>query len=155
MKLRDRCRGFSLVELMVTVSVIAVLLILVTPSFSNSVSTSRERSVVQKFAQDFDWSRSAATTRSVSLTLNANCSWSATVDGVVDSSHSMTAATLSGLAAGIACAGGTVALPATFAFTSQGFATPNGTLSFTGARGQQWPLQVLYSGSMVRVKGAS
>lgn len=150
-----RQRGFSLIELMVTVTVIAVLLILVTPSFSNSVANSRERGVVQKFTQDFDWSRSVATTRTVTLTLNADCSWSASVDGVVDTSHSMTSAALSGVASGIACASGTVALPATFAFTSQGFASPNGTLSFNGARGQQWPLQVLYSGSMVRVKGAS
>ena len=155
MNLRCRGRGFSLIELMVTVAIVALLLVMVMPSFSNSVASSRERTVVQKFVQDFDWSRSAATTRAVTLTLSANCSWSASVDGVVDTAHSMTPAALSGLAAGIACSGGTVALPATFAFTSQGFATPNGTLGFTGARGQQWPLQVLYSGSMVRVKGAS
>ena len=38
-------------------------------------------------------------------------------------------------------------------FTPQGFVNTTGKVTFTGATGQTFPLQILYSGSMIRVVG--
>ena len=112
-------RGFSLIELMVTITVIAVLLILGAPSFGSSAATARERSVVQKFTQDFDWARGAAGVSTVTMTLTAACTWSTTVNGVVDAAHFDDGRdALGAQSAGLACSAGTLALPATFVFTS-------------------------------------
>lgn len=150
-----RSTGFTLVELMVTLALLVLVAMQAVPSIGQAVTVARERSVVQKFVQDYDWLRSRAGSATVALTFNADCSWSATINGAADADHSMTAAALGSTAPSFACSGGTLALPVTFTFTRQGFVSPNGTLVLTGASGQGWPLQVLYSGSIVRRTGAS
>lgn len=145
-------RGFTLIELMVTISVVAILLALVMPSVGQSIATSRARSVVYEFKQDFASLRGVAATnpQGVTMTLNADCSWSASVGGVADTQHSQTSAQVSsmlgGSGAGFTCASG---LPKTFTFSAQGFVSPAATISFTSASGQTWTLNVLTSGTIM------
>lgn len=152
---RRRAVGFTLIELLIVMSVVALLVVMTLPSVSTMAATAKERSVVAKFAQDFDWVRGSSAAKTVSLTLNTDCTWTTTVNGATDTNHSMTSTTLTSAVIRLSCASGSIALPASFSFTSQGFVNPIGTLGFTGAHGQSWPLQILYSGSIVFANGAS
>lgn len=153
--------GFTLIELMVTVAVIGLMLGLAAPSIGMALLASRERSVVQRFTQDYEWLRSqagAAGVTATTLTLNGNCTWAASVsrNGVAspDAEHSMSATSLAQMSPSstFTCASpeGSLPLPVTFNFTSQGFVSPNGKLKLSGSSGTEWQLQVLYSGSIVR-----
>lgn len=153
--------GYTLIELLVTVAVIGVLLAVAGPSLSMALLASRERAVVQRFTQDYEWLRSQAGSAGVtatSLTVNANCAWSASVSvagvAAVNADHSMTAGGLTQMSpnSSFSCTspGASLPLPVTFNFTSQGFVSPNGILQVSGNSGTRWQLQVLYSGSIVR-----
>ena len=84
-----------------------------------------------------------------------------------DGAHSLSAAALASMAPGFSCAAGSLALPAALCFSPQGALTTaatagcpagvssGGTFTMTGASGQSWPLQVLRSGAVIRVTGAS
>ena len=159
-------RGFSLIELMVVIAIIAIMMAMAVPSFGSSVRVSRERSAVQRLTQDFMWARGATASNDASTLLAgtsgspllqvkvlADCTWTTTVNGVQDPKHSMT--DLSAIAPGATCSGVGMAMPVTFQFTSQGFVSPTGTLTFHGASTQAYALQVLYSGAMFRVVNAS
>jgi len=155
-------RGFSLIELMVTVAIIAIMLAIGVPSFGNSVHASRERSVVQRMTQDFQWARTAAATQpatgaagatTVQLSIAADCSWSTKVNGTTDANHSMSPSAVTAVAPGVACSG---IAPATFNFTSQGFVDTTGALIFTGtAYTNPFRFQILSSGAMIRSDNAT
>jgi len=160
-----RHAGFTLVELMITLAIIALMMVLAVPSFGSASRAARERSAVQKLVQDFAWARGAAgagdqaalnssltagVTPTLTLTLNADCSWTTAISGTTDSVHSMTTAALSAQAPGIACAATGLTLPATFTFTAQGFVDKTGGVTLTGASGQVFPLTIFYSGSIIR-----
>jgi type IV fimbrial biogenesis protein FimT len=155
-------RGLTLIELMVTVAIIAIMLALAVPSFGNSARASRERGAVQKLAQDFAWARSAAAAADAStlgyaagvpvitMAIAANCTWTTAVNGTRDAAHSMDSTTLGTLAPGASCAGTNgLALPATITFSPQGYASASGSFAFTGTT-QTFSFQILYSGSMLR-----
>lgn len=151
-------RGFTIIEMMMTLTVFAILVMMVLPEVSSIMANARDRSVVGRFAQDFDWLRSRASTSAVSLTLNADCSWTATVDGATNADHSMTTATLTAMQANVSCAPAAVTpitLPATFNFTPQGYSSVTGRFMFQGSQGQTWTLQVQFSGTLLRINGAS
>lgn len=141
--------GFTLIEVLIVIAIISVLASLALPSLGTMVATGRERSTVDKLTQDFDWLRVQAASAAASLTLNPDCTWTATVNGAIDAVHSMTAATLTSRAIQLSCQNGTLTLPVTFAFSTQGYSSASGTLTVVGGHGQSWPLQVLYSGSIV------
>lgn len=154
-------RGFSLIELMVTVAIIAVMLAVGVPSFGNSVRASRERNVVQRMTQDFQWARTAAATQpatgatgatAVQMVIATDCSWSTKVNGVADPTHSMSSAAVTAAAAGVACGG---IAPATFNFTPQGFVDTTGALTFTGTASNAITFQILSSGAMFRSNAAT
>jgi prepilin-type N-terminal cleavage/methylation domain-containing protein len=160
-------KGFTLVELMVVVGLIAFMLVQAVPSLSSGVRAARERSISQKFIQDFLWARSSATASdasalnaalsgipSVTLAINADCSWSTSVNGTSDPSHSMSSNDVSAVAS-MSCSGSGLTLPATFTFTSQGYVSSTGTLTMTGSSGQSTPLRVLHSGAIFRMGNAS
>ncbi|KAH1282080.1 hypothetical protein KXX11_003964, partial [Aspergillus fumigatus] len=120
-------------------------MVLAVPSIGSAVANARARNAVAKFIQDFEWLRNSARTTStnaVVLTLNADCSWSATVNGTADPVHSMATADLGNLAPGMACTTAP-ALPIAFSFTQQGYVTQSATLTFTSQGGQTWPLMVM------------
>ena len=151
-------RGFTLIELMVTISLVAILLSVVAPYIASAIANAKARNVVSKFGQDFAWSRNQAATNNlaVALTLNADCSWSATVDGTVDTSHSVTATELAGNASTVTCtATNATSFPVTLSFTSQGFVRPGASFVFNGPNNQTWPIQILSSGTVIVTRGAS
>ncbi len=166
-------RGFTLIELMVTIAIIGVMMALAAPSFGTAARQARERTAVQRLAQDFVWARGAAAVNNASLldaTLSgvpvvamkiyADCTWTmslnSTTSTAASTTHSMTATALAALAPGAACTGSNgISLPATFTFAPQGSVDTTGKVTFTGATGQDFPLQILYSGSMIRAKNAS
>ncbi|MBV8503058.1 MAG: prepilin-type N-terminal cleavage/methylation domain-containing protein [Paucibacter sp.] len=156
--------GFTMVELSITIAVAALLAALAAPAILAMTQNARTRSMVQKLMSDFVWVRntSALTANATSgtvatLTINADCSWSSSVNGVANPAHSMTTATLSQNAPGLTCSA-TTAFPVTLNFTPQGFLTPQSptpTVTYLSNKGQAWPLQVMTSGSVLLTQGAS
>jgi prepilin-type N-terminal cleavage/methylation domain-containing protein len=155
-------RGFGLVELMVTIAIIGLLLVATLPSVGNSISNSRSRQVVSKFVQDFNALRAMASTGNhkatsgVVLSLASNCTWTATVDGSTNTNYSITATELASKASGLSCATTTpAAFPITFTFDSFGHVSIAATFSFSTSSGQNWPIQVFQSGTLLFGQGAS
>ena len=154
-----RARGFTLVEVATTLGLAASLVVLAAPSLTNAASVSKARSVVSRMTQDYLWARgraAAGSAASVRFVLNANCSWTTTVDGAVDAAHSLDAARVAEMAGSLSCTGrnGSV-LPLTFTFDPQGLVQPAAQFSFTSTNGQSWPLRVLGSGTIVHTAGSS
>ena len=175
-----RSNGFSLIELMVVVAIIAIGITLAMPYFGGAATTARQRSIVDRMVQDFNWARTAAGVSdastlgiagvsgspTVQVILNEQathgCSWTTKVNGVTDDTHSMTDTQIAALAPGLTCgvATDTLALPATFNFNGQGFINQTGTISYSstqsGSSGAKfWPLMFLTSGSVINTNAAS
>jgi type IV fimbrial biogenesis protein FimT len=159
-------RGFTLVELMITITIIGIMMALAVPQFGTTGRAARERGVVAKLVQDFTWSRGAAgaasansidsslsstATPAIQLTLNTDCTWTTTINGTTNTAHSMTSTQLAALAPNMSCASS--APPAQFNFTSQGFVDKTGTITVTGATTTTIQLRILYSGSIMRING--
>jgi type IV fimbrial biogenesis protein FimT len=66
-----RVAGFTLIELMVTLSVLGVLLALVSPSFTRLIATNRLASQTNEFVATLHLARSEAVRRAQSVTLRA------------------------------------------------------------------------------------
>lgn len=154
--LRVSPRGVGLVEVMVTVAVIALLMVLAAPSVARTIEALRGRSVVARFVDDLAWARGRAATTddAVSLTLNPDCSWTATSTEDA-AAHSMSAAALASSRAGLSCTGvGGTDLPVTFTFTRTGTLAGSASVTFSSST-QDWPLKVRTSGAVTLMKGAS
>jgi len=148
-------RGFTLIELMVTISLVGILMAVVAPYLGNAISNARARNVVSKFRQDFATLRNQAVSspKLITLTLNSDCSWSASVDNAIVSAYSLAS---TDIASNISCsATNNSALPLVFSFTNQGFVSPTASFVFNGPNSQSWPIQILSSGTVVISKGAS
>ena len=144
-------RGFTLIEMMVTIAVAAILGLLVVPNLIDMVDAGKTSVLVNKFPQDVAWARNQAVTtqQAVTMTLGANtCTWSTSVGGTVSAEHSMTSQQLTATYPGVAC---TIqkAPSQTMTFTSQGFINMAPTITITARQGQTWTLQVLASGSVI------
>ena len=179
----SRSGGFSLIELMVVIAIIAIGVTLAVPYFGGATTTARQRSVVDKMVQDFTWARTAAGvadastlgyavgTPTITIKLwdkaGGGCSWTTqvAVNGsppVTDTTHSMTATDMAKLAPGITCgvATDTLTLPVTFTFDPQGFIGQTGTISYSSTQAGStgiafWPLMFLTSGSVLNTNAAS
>jgi len=156
-----RVRGFTLIELAIAISILAMLAAFALPALIRTVTNARSRSMTQKLMADFVWARNSAATAAnatsgtvATFTVNADCSWSTTVNGTANTAHSMDVTTLGQMAPGLTCSAGAT-LPVTFSFTPQGFVTPSSTLTYTTNSGQNWVFQVMTSGSMLLTNGAS
>lgn len=150
-------KGFTLIEIAITLVLIAILAFMAVPWMGSAVSTSKAKSVVFRFVEDFKAMRGAAASGSnaVVLTMNADCSWSASVNGSSDAAHSYSAAQLAAAAPGVSCsATAPTTLPVTFSFDSQGLVSPSAKLNFASTTNQSWPIQVLNSGSVILTGGA-
>ena len=80
-------RGFTLIELMITLGVFAVLTILALPSFNQWIANTKIRSTTESILAGFQLARTEAVrlNRGVRMTLNADTSWSVTevISGIV------------------------------------------------------------------------
>jgi type IV fimbrial biogenesis protein FimT len=134
-------RGFTLVELMVTVVVLAVILALGVPSMAGFVRTSKVRSAQSELIASLMLARSEAVKRGATVGIAAsspttgnefNAGWTVWVDtdvnGVVDAGEPVIRdyPTLNG-----AVVLATIGNVTNFAFNSSGFLTPATAVSFT------------------------
>jgi prepilin-type N-terminal cleavage/methylation domain-containing protein len=171
MTARAHQRGFSLIELMVTLTIGALLLVLAVPYFGTATKQANERRIKQQLVQDITWARGAAGaadqksldsslstgTPTVTLTVNANCTWTTTISGTTNSAHTLTS-TPTTMSCAPASTGG-VGSSMSFTFTPQGFLNTTsgsgaGTLVLTGTT-QTYQLQILYSGSVIETHATS
>lgn len=163
--IRRTSQGFTLLELAITMAMIAILMLAAVTSFGKSVRLSRERSVPERFLADFLWARTAATAANantlissltgaptVVLTLSADCSWRTTINATADASHSMSSSQISNQGISLSCSG--LTLPATFTFDNVGGVSTTGNLTFTGST-NTWPMAIFASGSVLKTKVAS
>ncbi len=144
-------RGFTLIEMMVTIAIAAILGIMVVPNLINMVDSGKTSVLVNKFPQDVAWARNQAVTtqQPVVITLGPTaCTWSTSVGGTVSAEHSLTAAQLNATYPNVTCttSGGN---SQTLTFDSQGFINTAPTITVTARQGQTWTLQVLASGSVI------
>lgn len=152
-------RGFTLIELAVTLAVVVLLGILVVPDLITTVDAGRTAVLVNQFPQDVAWARNQAVTtqQRVHMTLGPGCAWSIQTgayqaDGstqwTTQSAHSMTPAQVAAQFPNVSCP--TLAAALTVNFNGQGFldaAVPKITVS--DAHGQSWTLLLLMSGSVI------
>ena len=149
--------GFSLIELMIVVSIAAFLMTAAVPFLGSAVSNIRSRAVIAKFTDDFASLRNVAATggaSSVSLVVSGDCSWAASVGGVANTAHSMAVTDITTQASGLTCTLNP-ASPVTFTFTPQGTVNTSAAITFTSTAGQTWNLQILNSGTLTNTKGTS
>ncbi|MEX1667213.1 GspH/FimT family pseudopilin [Zhongshania arctica] len=71
MQLNSGNKGFTLIELIVTVSIASVLAVVAVPSFSQFIDESRDRAVVQKLIKSLVAARSEAVLRAAPVSLSA------------------------------------------------------------------------------------
>lgn len=95
--------GFSLIELMVTLTIAAILFLVAIPSYQNSVAEHKALDFVEALKGELEWARSQALSRgeAVTFTLPASvvtinrgttscATWDIFVNGVKEVSHSFT-----------------------------------------------------------------
>ncbi len=152
-------RGFTLIELAVTLTVLVLLGMLVVPDLVETVDAGRTAVLVNQFPQDVAWARNQAVTtqQPVRMTLGPGCAWSIQTgayqaDGstqwTTQNAHSMTAGQVAAQFPNVNCP--TLAAALTVNFNGQGFldtAVPKITVS--DAHGQNWTLLLLMSGSVI------
>uniref|UniRef100_E6PKK2 Putative Tfp pilus assembly protein, major pilin PilA n=1 Tax=mine drainage metagenome TaxID=410659 RepID=E6PKK2_9ZZZZ len=153
-------RGFTLIELMVTIAVAAMLGALGVPDLVSMIQSSKTSVLVNKFPQDVAWARNLAVTTQQPVVMKlgpGNCMWTTTVGGNPNpnAEHSMTNAATQ--YPGVTCTT-TANAPTTgdLVFNSQGFITDgvggppiSPTITVSTANGQTWMMQVLSSGSVI------
>jgi len=65
----DRNRGFTLMELLVTLAVVAIVASLAVPSFQNMIATQRVRSAANDLVASLNFARSEAVKRNATVTM--------------------------------------------------------------------------------------
>lgn len=103
-------RGFTLLELMVTIAVAAIIAAIALPSMLSSIAQRQAQSVGSQFVQDAQWTRmqAIAGAASAQITLNPDCSYTVLVSAQPPSvlaAHSMTSAQVASKAPGLSCLG--------------------------------------------------
>ena len=158
-------RGFTLIELMVTIGIAAILGLLVVPNLVSMVDSGKTAVLVNKFPQDVAWARNQAVTtqQPVQILLTGiaanNCTWETQTgtyksDGslvwTTNPEHSITTTQVQASYPNASCTeqnGTGTVLP----FNSQGLITNDNapTITVQDAHNQTWTLQVLTSGTVL------
>lgn len=138
-------RGFTLIEMMVTVSVLAVIMMVAAPSLAGFVRSSKVRSAQSEMVSSLMLARSEAAKRGVTVGVAASApvtgdefgkGWTVWVDtnedGVVDSGEAVLRAYPSLNAAVVL---GTIGNVSTLAFNQSGFLTPATAVNFKACGG--------------------
>jgi len=75
MQRRHHCRGFTLIELMVTVAIVVVLIALAAPSLRSYTAKKKVEGAAAELASDIQFARSEAVSRNknVRITFGSNC----------------------------------------------------------------------------------
>lgn len=150
---RLRAGGFTLLELLVTMVIGAILLVIAVPSFLSTIRGQQTADIVTKFAQDVAWARGEAIAgHAVTLQIAADGSWQTSVDGgPADPDHSMSPAQLQADAPGVSCSlnGGSCAT-GLMTFDDIGILSnaPVGTMQYSSAT-MSAAFQVFASGAVV------
>lgn len=66
---RQRTRGFTLLELLITMAVVAILAAIAVPSFQNMIATQQVRSAASDLVSALNFARSEAVKRNASVTV--------------------------------------------------------------------------------------
>ena len=154
-------QGFTLVELMVTIAIAALLGLMVVPNLISMVDSGKTSVLVNKFPQDVAWARNQAVTTQnaveidlTGITGNA-CTWTTKVAGQTVNEHSLLSAQFAAQYPGVTCSIQQAPVTGKLVFDSQGFISDgNGnaaapTITVTAKQGQTWTMQMLTSGSVI------
>ncbi len=155
--------GFTLVEMMITIAIAAILGLMVVPNLVSMFDSGKTSVLVNKFPQDVAWARNQAVTSQNAVTIvltgisgNA-CTWTVKGDGLTPSQiseHSFTAQQFASYP-NVTCQITNPPATGEMEFDSQGFLSDGHgnavapTITVTAAQGQTWVLQVLGSGSVL------
>jgi len=154
-------RGFTLVELMVTIAIAALLGVLVVPNLIDMIDSGKTSVLVNTFAQDVAWARNQAVTTQQPVEIDLTgiatnaCTWTTLVGGQAVAAHSLTAAQFAARYPGVSCSIQQAPATGRLVFDNQGFITDgNGNaaapvITVTAKQGQTWTMQLLGSGSVI------
>ncbi|KAB2894487.1 MAG: prepilin-type N-terminal cleavage/methylation domain-containing protein [Burkholderiaceae bacterium] len=162
-------RGFTLIELMVTLAIMAMLLMIAVPAVGRAIQNARTSSLVHRLPQDMAWARNRSATGPLPyrIVLGPGCQWRAQqaafgAGGTLSwgtnaetAVRSLDAATAAAQYPGATCTlsgAGTQ----TITFDHQGQIADNApTVRIASGNGQTWVLQVLLSGLVLLNAGTS
>lgn len=157
-------RGFTLIELIVVIGIVALLAAVGIPAFLGALQSRHNTDLAYKFGQDFAWARGEAIAGAmVTMVLNSDGSWSVSETATNSNQptsaladHSLSSAQLLADAPGTSCvvtncAGSSSAsCQATMTFDTMGMVTnaPAGVLTFKSGQTSH-SLQIFSSGAIV------
>ena len=159
--IKSRQSGFTLIEMMVTIAIAALLGLMVVPNLVSMVDSGKTSVLVNKFPQDVAWARNQAVTTQqpveIDLTgIAANaCTWNTLVGAQTSNEHSLSLQQFNAQYPNVTCIIGNPPATGKLVFDSQGFISDgNGnavapTITLRAAQGQTWTLQILASGSVI------
>jgi type IV fimbrial biogenesis protein FimT len=162
-----RLAGFTLLELLVTVLIVALLLTVALPNLLDAVAARRAVSLSEAFVQDASWTRAQALAGATvaTITLNSDCSWdtkvswTASTTGTTDTAHSLTTQQVGSEYKGASCSGmsgSSLALSYNslgMVDISSGTSNASNTITFTLAGSPTQPSTIYVYGSGVILWG--
>ena len=162
-----RRAGFTLLELLVTILIVALLSSLALPSLLSAVAARRAVSLSETFVQDAAWARAQAMAGATvaKITLSSDCSWDTKISwttdttGTTDTAHSLTAQQVGAEFKGASCSGmGSGGLALSYnnlgmVDVSSGTSNASNTITFTLAGNPSQPSTIYVYGSGVILWG--
>ena len=144
MRFNTRCAGFTLIELMIAVIVLAVLASLAAPSFSGAIDRARLKSQVAGVVDVLEFAKSEAMKRSsvtVTITDSTNSNWSVSAVAVDPAGNSETKDAAYDSANGVTMPSGSGVLSLTFRGVGSGSAV-NNVMTLQSPKGKQVQITV-------------